>query len=174
MGFTLAVELWADWSWRNGREFLWIYNVFVVVEYGLLCWYFKNIPRGVLKKYIGWSVVLFAVVSVVVSVSLYGFSKFPGQNINLEGILISFICAAVLFNLDSRLYPTISRHPDFWICCGWLIFFAGTFFSNGLLYYLMSMHVDHAKKIFESLNRPLNLILYSCLIVGFVCAIPRK
>ena len=174
MGLTLAMELYADWSWRNGKPFLWMYNGYVIVEYGLLCWYFHQLSVGPVKKFIRWSVPLFAVISVMISVRLYDFARFPGQNINIAGILIAMVCAAVLFNLDSRLHEKITRHPDFWICCGLLVFFAGTFFSNGLLSYLMSTNRSIARRIFEMVNGPLNLVLYSCLIIGFICAIPRK
>ena len=174
MGLTLAVELWADWSSRRELQFLWLYNVFVIVEYGLLCWYFWKISGSWLKKYILLSIPVFAAISVVVSIRLYGFNKYPGQNINIEGMLLTVICAGVLFNLDSKVHASIIRHPDFWICCGWLIFCTGTFLSNGLLTYLMSLDHAVANRVFEMINHPLNLVLYTCLTLGFICAIPRK
>ncbi len=175
MGVTLGVELWAELCHREQRPFLWLYNVFVIIEYSLLCWYFIGVTtRTVIRRFIGWSIPVFAAISIVLSFQLYNFTQFPGQNINIEGMLITVLCVSVLFNLDSRLYRNITRHPDFWICCGWLVFYAGTFLSNGLLTYLMNQNLDYAERVFEILNRPLNLILYSCLIVGLICALLRR
>jgi len=175
MGATLGVELWAEWCYNTQQPFLWLYNLFVIVEYSLLSWYFISVVGGRwLKIGIICSVPIFALISILISVRLYGFNQFPGQNINLEGVLMLIVCTAVLFNLDTKLYSKIARHPDFWICCGWLIFFTGTFLSNGLLSFVMSQNLEFAKRVFLVLNHPLNLILYSCLIVGLICAVRGK
>ena len=175
MAATLGVELLAEWLIYHHKEFAWMYHVFVVIEYGLLCAYFYRVVASrAWKKWIAWSIPVYAVVSIALSLYMYEPSDLPGQNINIEGILVSVMCALVLFNLDSRLHANITHHPDFWICCGLLIFFAGTFFSNGIFSYLMSLDREQARKMFSMVNKPLNLILYSCLIVGFICAKLRK
>lgn len=174
MGVTLAVELWAEFSYRMHIPFLWLYHVFVIVEYSLLCWYFLRVTDGKrIRALIIWSIPLFAAASVWISATVYDFDGLPGHNINLEGLLVWLISTVVLFNLDARRYSKIIHHPDFWICCGWLVFFVGTFFSNGLMRFVMASDVNSAKRIFIIFNRPLNLILYSCLIAGLIWAIRR-
>lgn len=174
MGVTTAVELWADWSSRTGGSFLWLYHIFVIIEYVLLCWYFftatvsKSLRIGIVC-----SVPIFIAGSLWVSHTFYGFEGFPGHNINAEGLLVWIMCTGVMFNLDTRQHARAVRHPDFWIVCGWLVFFVGTFFSNGLLNLLIAHSKDDGLRIFTIFNRPLNLILYSCLTVGFICAIRR-
>jgi hypothetical protein len=89
-------------------------------------------------------------------------------------VLICIICTYVMLNLDIQLFDAIYKQPDFWISLGLLIFFGGTFFSNGLYTYLYELDPVQAKKLFNIINSPLNLIQYTCFIIGFVCAIPRK
>jgi hypothetical protein len=116
---------------------------------------------------------MFAAVSAGLSANMYPVMKFPGLNINIEGMLLAVICTGVLFNLDSQAHPQIYQHPDFWICCGLLVFYSGTFFSFGLFSHLLALDEAHALKLFSVVTKPLNLILYGCLITGFLCAMPR-
>jgi hypothetical protein len=175
MGVTLGVELLAEWLIYHHHDFAWMYHVFVIIEYALLGWYFYRVVASpVWQKWIVWSIPVYAAVSMALSVYMYEPSDLPGQNINIEGILVSVMCAAVLLNLDTKVHASMTRHPDFWICCGLLVFFAGTFFSNGLFSYLVSLDREQARKMFSMVNKPLNLILYSCLTIGFICAKLRK
>lgn len=113
-------------------------------------------------------------ISLSISIWHYQFEDFPGANINTEGVFVCTICTYVLLNLDIHQYKAIHRNPDFWICLGLLVFFAGTFFSNGVLSYILDLDRERAFKLFSTINQPINLILYSCFIIGFLCAIPRK
>ena len=155
-------------------EFVWLYHLFVIIEYALLCLYFSNAMETKYRRVVLMSIPLFLVFSLSLSYWLYHFKNLPGININTEGFLVGIICAYVLMNLNTKVYPTILKHPDFWICCGLLIFFGGTFFSHGLYSYLHSLDRQQALRLFSIVNKPLNIILYSCLIIGFVCAIPRR
>jgi hypothetical protein len=174
LGLTLALELAAEWCIYWSCSFKWLYHIYVVIEYSLLCWYFIRASRTPYTPLIKYSIPVFALLSVIISAEVYHFKEFPGLNINLAGMFVSVICTGVLINLDSKIHNTIRGHPDFWIGCGLLVFYAGTFFSNGLYSYLMSLDRNHALQLFDVVNKPLNIILYSCLITGFVCAIPRK
>lgn len=173
MGLTLVVELLAEWSIYSGYKFIWMYHVFVIAEYSLLCLYFIKVTVPKYGIYIRYSIIIFAAVSAGLSASMYPITHLPGLNINLEGMLLAVICSGVLFNLDSRLHPKIYQHPDFWICCGLLVFYSGTFFSFGLYSQLLALDERQALKLFSVVTKPLNLILYSCLITGFLCAMPR-
>jgi hypothetical protein len=57
---------------------------------------------------------------------------------------------------------------------GWLTFFTGTVFSNGLYSYLQGLDREQALALFAIVNKPLNIILYSCNITGFICAAIQK
>lgn len=171
---TLSEELVVAWLVVNKQEFIWIYHIYALFEYTLLCLYFMQLASPKMRKLVIFSIPLFVIISLSISHWYYRYSAFPGANINTEGVFICIICTYVMLNLDIHQYRTIHRNPDFWICLGLLVFFAGTFFSNGLYTYLFSMDPERAFQLFGIINKPLNLTLYVCFIIGFLCAIPRK
>jgi len=168
------MELIVAWLYSKGLKFIWLYHFYAIVEYTLLCIYFIQVISLRYRLLVVYSIILFVLASASISYWYYHYKYFPGANINTEGVLICVICTYVLMNLDIHLFNAIHKHPDFWISLGLLIFFVGTFFSNGLYTYLSGMNRDLANRLFDIINKPLNLILYSCFIIGFICAIPRK
>ena len=172
---TFIVELGAELAIAAKVDFTWMYHLFVVVEYSLISWYFSNIVDKKFRKVILGSIPFFVLVSLSISYWMYGFRSFPGMNINTEGILVSIISSYTLLNLpDATKYNRMVQHPDFWICFGWMAFFTGTFLLHGLYSYLHGLDRMQALELFTWINRPLNIVLYSCLITGFLCVILRK
>lgn len=171
---TVSEELIVAWMVANNYEFIWIYHIYALVEYTLFGVYFMQVVSPVVKKLIVISIPVFAIISLSISRWYYHFAAFPGANINIEGVFICIICTYVLLNLNIHQFKAIHRNPDFWICLGLLVFFAGTFFSNGLYAYMYDMDRERAFRLFAIINKPFNLILYGCFIIGFLCAIPRK
>jgi hypothetical protein len=175
LGITLLEELVADVLYNAKVDFTWIYHLFVIVEYGFVSWYFAGLVKEKYARIVWASIPAFAVYSASVSYWVYGFRSFPGMNINSEGLLVCIICSYILMNLpDVRWYDRLVKHPDFWICLGWLTFFTGTVFSNGLYSYLHGLDRDQALALFAVVNKPLNIVLYSCNITGFICAAIQK
>ena len=170
----LAEELIVAWMYVRNMEFIWIYHVYALFDYTLFSLYFMQLVPVKYRRWVVASIILFTLASVSISYWYYHFESFPGANINTEGVFICIICTYVLLNLDIRRYDAIYKNPDFWICLGVIVFFAGTFFTDGLYTYLLKMDEVLAKKLFAMVNSPLNLIQYSCYIVGFLCAIPRR
>ena len=171
---SMAEELVVAWLYSRGDDFIWIYHIYALFEYTFFCIYFMQMVSLKHQRWIKLSILIFILASASISYWYYHFESFPGANINTEGVFICIICAYVLLNLDIHLFDAIYKHPDFWISLGVLIFFGGTFFSNGLYTYLLEIDRVQAKKLFNIINSPLNLILYSCFIIGFLCAIPRR
>lgn len=174
LGIAFSEELMVAWLHARGREFVWIYHIYVTFEYALFGLYFMQGMRKNYRRAIAVTILLFTLASLSISYWYYHFRSFPGVNINTAGVLICLICTYKLLTLDIHQHDAIYKHPDFWICLGQLIFFGGTFFSNGLYTYLLKTDAELAKQLFASINKPLNLIQYSCVIIGFLCAIPRK
>lgn len=170
----LAMELTIAWMFVRKLEFAWIYHIYAPFDYTLFCVYFMQLVSLKYRRWITVSILLFALASASISYWYYHFQTFPGANINTEGVLICIICTYVLLNLDIRQYDAIYKNPDFWICLGVIVFFGGTFFTNGLYTYLHEMDPVQAKKLFNIVNSPLNLIQYSCYTIGFLCALPRR
>lgn len=170
-----GMEAAVSWMYSNNLTFVWMYHVYAIVEYALFSAYFMQLASSRYRLAIMVSVAVFAVMSAIVSYWYYHFNSYPGININMEGILVCLMCIYVLMTLDVRKFDGIQKQPDFWISLGLLVFYGGTFFSNGLYTYLLTIDPVQAKKLFGTINKPLNLILYACFIIGFICALlPRK
>jgi hypothetical protein len=170
----VVMELTVAWMFVRKIDFVWMYHIYAPVDYTLFCLYFMQLVSPKYRRWIAVSILVFALASVSISYWYYQFRTFPGANINTEGVLIVIICTYVLLNLDIRRYDAIYKNPDFWISLGVIVFFAGSIFINGLYTYLLEMDHNLAKKLFNIINSPLNLIQYSCFIIGFICAIPRR
>ena len=171
---TVSEELIVAWMIATKQEFIWIYHIYGLFEYALFSIFFLQVVSSKVRTLILTSIPLFAIMSLSISHWYYNFAAFPGANINTEGVFICIICTYVFLNLDIHQFSAIHKNPDFWICLGLLVFFAGTFFSNGLLAYMYNNDRDRAFRLFSIINKPFNLILYVCIIIGFLCAIPRK
>lgn len=171
---TLAVELFVHLLYERGQPFVWAYHGFVVLEYGLLVFYYAaNIGFKLMQKLARWSVPLFAIFSLAVSWLIYRFNAFPGINLNVEGIILFLLYTHLLFNLDVADERPIFKHPQFWIALGILAFFGGTFLFHGIYTPLFDLDQGAALKLFGIINRPLNLFLYGCLIAGLLCTLQK-
>jgi len=169
------MEFAAAWLSHQKLPFMWMYHIYVLFEYTLLSLYFLALVERRFRKLVVVSIPVFVAASLLISYRLYDFNAFPGQNINTEGIFIFALSALTLFNLDVKMHSNIAAHPDFWIICGLLVFFGVTFFSNWVFTYLYGLDRNRALELFTLINKPLNIILYTCLIVGFICALrPRS
>jgi hypothetical protein len=174
LGLTVPTEIAAGWLSYKHLPFTWLYHIYVIFEYFLLSMFFLPAASSRVKIFIWGSIPCFALISLSISHWWYDFGGFPGANINTEGVFIFIICTYILFNLQVDRNVKITRHPDFWIGTGLLVFFGGTFFSNGLYSYLLALDRDQALEVFGMVNMPLNIILYCCLITGLLCVKPPK
>jgi hypothetical protein len=169
---TLVVELIAEFCYKKGIDFTWAMHVFVVLEYSLFCLYYLQAvanPKG--KKIVARSIVLFMVFSLSVSYFFYQFRAMPGINITTEGFLLFIIFTHLLFNLDTAMQLPIYKHANFWIATGVLAFFGGASLFFGVYTPLLNIDTKKALSLFGAIVQPLNLLFYSCIIVGLLFTI---
>lgn len=147
------------------------YHVYIPLEYGLLCWYlYQNADSRWLKQSILYSIPVFVVYSVVLSVWITSVYVVPAANFNTEGILIIIWALAVLFTLPVRDHLSIFQLPLFWICVGLLLFYAGSFMFMGVFNYLLTKESALAIQLNRIINKGLNYILYGCFSYAFLCS----
>jgi len=156
-----------------------LYNLFSCNEYALFCFFImRTFTRTSVERMVAGSVFLFGIVSLAAAgLVVSGNQNFNwvAWNINLEGFLLFMIYAYALFNIDDKVPLPIYRHPDFWIAVGILIFHGGVFVVMGL--YPVLLHIDPgaAAAAYGSIMKPLNIILYLCIIGGCInCITNRK
>ncbi len=172
---TSAMELMVLYLIAKEINFTWLYHLYNVLEYPLLCLFLiGSVSSAAITKMIKISIPLFILTALSVSYFYYRFSGFPGLNINMEGFLLSIICVYILFNMDALETNSIFRNYNFWICAGILIFFGTTFFYNGIYTKIAIIDGKRALKLFSTINRPLNIILYSFIIIGTLCLLINR
>ena len=173
--FTELVEMFAQIAVLKNFSFVWVYHLFVPVEYTLLVLYLRlaiNIKK--VRRIIIITIPLFIIFSLSVSHFFYHFEDFPGINISTEGFLLFVFCTILLFNLEVVEDESIFLNPDVWIALGILVFDGGTFFYNCVYTKLLAMDPLKALLLFGIINKPLNIFLYTFINIGLVCLIKKK
>lgn len=169
---TFLVELFAS---LQKIGFDWIYHLFNPIEYTAFCiYYLKTCPIEKYKTPVAFSIPVFIVFGLCVSFFKYKFSSMPAVNIDVEGFLLFIIYAHLLFSINVDVKMFIYSHPDFWISIGVLIFFGGVFIFFGLYPKLYHLDLNSTLELFGKIAKPLNLILYNCIIIGFVCLLRHR
>jgi hypothetical protein len=152
-----------------------LYHSFNIVEYPLLCAFLLYaVKQPKIKLAIQISILFYIITCFSISQFYYHFKNFPGLNINIEAIFLSLICTYILFNLEIDEERSILKNENFWISAGLLIFFGTTFFYNGIYTKLINIDTEKALDLFGLINRPLNIILYSSIIIGILCLQTNK
>ena len=172
---TSMVELLVLYLNDKNVDFTWLYHIYNVIEYALLSSFLVySIASKRIVRLVKISIPFFVLLGLSLSYFKYQFTGFPGLNINIEGFLLSVICIYILFNLEVIQEGSIFSNYNFWICSGILIFFGTTFFYNGVFTKISSLSIEKAMLLFSTINRPLNIILYSFIITGISCLLASR
>jgi hypothetical protein len=151
------------------------YYIFNLFEYTFFCiYYLKTVKSDKLKSVVKVSIPIFIIFGICSGI-VYHFRSLPALNIDVEGFLLFIIYTHLLFNIDADINKNIYQHPDFWISIGVLIFFSGSFVCLGIYPTLLHINLDDAFDTYNVVTQPLNLILYNCIIISFICLLwPKK
>jgi hypothetical protein len=172
---TSVVELIVLRLIKKELNFTWLYHVYNIVEYPFLSLFLIDAIKVVkIIRLVKVSILIFIGIGLSISYFYYGFIDLPGLNINIEGILLSIICIYILFNLEVLDNHSILANSNFWICSGILIYFGTTFFFNGVYTKIVNIDEGKAAELFSIINRPLNVFLYSFIIIGILCLLIKK
>ncbi len=172
---TLIVEIFSTLSIAFHLHFDWAYHLFNPIEYTLFClYYLKACEVNKYKNIIRLSIPAFCLTSLLLSTFRYGFHSMPAMNINLEGFLLMILYTHLLFAIETDMYVPVHRYTDFWIAVGVMIFFGGAFVFLGLYPRLFDLNFDATMQLFGVITRPLNIVLYTCIIIGYLCSVRKK
>lgn len=168
----VLVELFARYKRKILHEpNVWIYNLSIPFEYIFYAFiYYYSIRELRIKK----STFLFLICyPLFVCVNLFfiqGVLVFNSHSMLIGSLAMIVFSGLMLYDLymqESQM--NIILEPLFWIASGVLLFNAGEFgyylFSN----YLINSGIDKAAAFFSQLNSKLIFVLYSCIVIGFVC-----
>jgi len=169
LALALLVEIAADVT----TGYAWAYHLYNPIEYTLLSlYYLENCKVLRYRTLVKWFIGVFIVAAIVLSRFVYKFSSLPALNINIEGILLFVMYTHLLFSIDAE--AIIYRHPDFWISTGILTYFGGVFVCFNLYSTLLHLNPDHTEQLFGAVSFPLNIILYTCIVISQICLLRNK
>jgi len=159
-------------SHYSQKGYAFIYFIYNLIEYSLLAMYYVKACQNNRYKFTAkLSIFFFAVFWFYVSFFIYKLHKLPALNIAVEGFLLFIAYSHLLFKIDADVNLFIYNHPDFWIATGIMIFFGGIFVF--FVFYTPLAHLDRKQtsELYKIITEPLNLILYTCTIIGLTCSI---
>lgn len=173
LGITLLVESFVGGLRVAGKNFVWVYHLYTPFNFILFALFFRQyFDNMVAKKLIILAVIFIFVFNYAVSLWMYNFNSFPGLLITVNGFLLTLICIFYFFNISDDI--PFFKNPVVWIAMGVLLYFSGTAYFNGVYTKMLNLEQIKATSLFGLINKPLNLVLYSCINIGFICCLRQK
>ncbi|OKS88662.1 hypothetical protein RG47T_4134 [Mucilaginibacter polytrichastri] len=181
LSITLFTESYATILIHNRQQFVWLYHLFCPIDYTLFCLYYLNTcSQYALRLFTKCSIPVFILFCWYASHNNYTTAdhyhrySIPSINIVFESFLLFILYTHLLFCLNVDLDNPAYKHLDFWLSIGILINYGGNFVFLGLYPYLFKLNTDKTLNLFGLISRPLNIVLYSCIIAGLICLIRSK
>jgi hypothetical protein len=151
---------------------LWIINIAMTISFLFYSFFLLNIIRTIsFKKWIKRAVFLSILCSLIDMTVIQDFWHLNTIAILLQlGILIMITCL-YFYELLNYTEETLSivRLPEFWLNTGLLFYCLVSFLSFSAFAYLAYSGNQEYQLLFDIFADITNIILYSCLIVTFIC-----
>ena len=178
---TVGVELIGRWgNFYTGFGKMAMYNVFTTLEFVFYVFLFYiHFKRMIFKRIALLFIPLFLFAVGLNLTFIQGLNKtFHSYTFLLGSFFIVVFCCCFFYEsvLPDKIDQQLAKQPFFWICSGLLIFYLGSVIINALFQYLSSNDLQvEGKKIYNNINRTLNVILYSSFCIAFfLCRNNRK
>lgn len=149
----------------------WLYNFSTTLEFIYYAYVFNRVFQNGGHKHLAILFMRSYPILVLINLAfIQGFSAFHSYTVALGSFfMIIFSC---LFFYEMLLNPeelSLHRHPMFWISTGILFFYLGDISYDLWYEALMKYGLDTGRKLFETINNNLVLVLYFCFILAFLC-----
>jgi hypothetical protein len=149
-----------------------VYHIYIPVEYTLLTLFFRTkTAKKKIHPFLLFSIPLYIITSIILSVFFFRLSGYPSINFNIEGFLIIIWSVWLLNSFDEFEETSIFMKPALWLCMGLIFFFAGGFIFNGYYNHLKNTNEPLAKILNEYINNGLNIFLYITMSISFICSL---
>lgn len=166
---SIITELGVELLNAKGQNYFILYHFFTIIEYALITLLLRDgIPVHSIQKIMLYSIFIFSLFSVSISLYFQRFSQFPAISNSIEGLLIITWSVLALWHIDASDNISIFQQPGFWFALSFLTYYAGTIAFNGIYNYLLHDKTETARKFFSIINSISNYLLYLLLIVGIL------
>lgn len=153
------------------RPNVWIYNIFTPLEflfYGFI--FYSVFKRPSFKKIALYFIPLYLLCVIINEAYIQGFDKFHSNTMVIGSVCMIFLSCIYFYELiQSEEKADVLKDSMFWVSTGILFFYAGDFCYDIFFDFIVSHKLDLTRKLFQAINNNLNLFLYSCFSVGFLC-----
>ncbi|MEO6845504.1 MAG: hypothetical protein ABI184_10035 [Ginsengibacter sp.] len=166
---SIITELGVEVLNAQGHNYFILYHFFTIAEYSLITLLLRDgIPIRFIRKIMLYSIFIFGILSLLISLFLQRFDQFPAISNSIEGLLIITWSILALWYIDASENITIFQQPGFWFALSFLIYYAGTIAFNGIYNYLLHDKTETARRLFAIINSFGNYLLYLLLIIGIL------
>lgn len=157
----------------KGINNLWLFHFFAIFEFGFLIYIFSIWQRNLfLKKILKFSIPLFAVMGIIVTLVLENIQQFNSFSQPVASLALVGVAAYTLFELNKESFNSVFRQPRFWIGAGVMLYFSGTLVLFSLGNVLLDASAQWAKTIFI-LSVIMNIVANLLYTGGFLCQVQK-
>ena len=148
-----------------------VYNIFMLVQYMLLAFYFRRIiSSGIVKKIIDFFLFLFPVFWFITCYFIFGINGWNTYVIMLGDMFIIIVSSRYLYEIfTSNELIHFKKHAEFWIAVALIFYSCCELPITGILNYLEQDWTLVLK--LEIVLQILNIVMYSIFIYAFLCRI---
>ena len=178
---TVSVEFWGRLGhFEENFTKMAMYNIFTSVEFIFYSFlFYLHLKKTALKRSVLIFIPLYLVAVSYNLLFIQGLNKtFHSYTFLLGSFFIVVFCCCFFYEsvLPDKIDDQLSKQPFFWIASGLLIFYLGSVIINALFEYLVSNDLQQeGKKIYNTITRSLNVILYSAFCIAFyLCPTHKK
>ncbi len=177
LGVTLGVELLATSiiEWLHLKNNFSLYNFFILPEFLVYAWYYQRITSKKWIKNIIWVISFLFPVFWGYSVFLvFGINTFNSHIIVVSAFFSVFFGLSYYYELlHSDKFVGLSRHTEFWIATGMIIFYACQTPFYGMFNFLLANYLPLSRSLLIVLLF-LNSTMYLIFMYAFLCRINTR
>jgi hypothetical protein len=170
LGFIVLAELLGKNAWIR-LPATGIYIIAATAGFVFYAFIFSRHLKGsIFKKIAAGFMIVYPVLTLLDGWLGQGLSRQHPYTLLLGSLtMIAFCCRFFYELLQNPFEAKPGRNPMFWISTGILFFYLSDLSYNLLSHLLDAFAAGEGRKVFQSINNNLILILYSCFIIAFLC-----
>ncbi len=177
LGLTFIVEVFTSYLIKSlhVQNDLWVYNIFMLVEFWVYAFYYKQIIKiPTLKKVITIFLLVIPLFWLFTSFFVFKLEDWNSY-LNIAGSFFT-ICLALFYYyqlLTSPYSVNLLTHAEFWIATGMLVFYCCQIPYLGTLNFLYTNYRTLSLQFYDVFIS-LDILMYLMFTYAFICIIITK
>lgn len=169
--FSFPFDLWAASIQSSDENNLFIYHILTPIQYTFYAFiYYTAVHAASVKKVILFSIPVVILAALAFSVTVQPADSYNSYTIVLgNAFILIWIFTYYRETFQQLKIIRLEREPLFWISTGLLFYALGSFFSEGLMNYLIAHTPDLARKYYYAITVVLIGFLHIMFILSFLC-----